>query len=57
MDYIRSFYNGRPISASVGGSGNPGRLFYNEDFTALNFEVERVQLDEVLDQHRGPSRR
>ncbi len=49
MDYIRSFYNGRPTNASVGGPEIRGRLFYKEDFSALNFKVERVQLDEVLE--------
>lgn len=49
MDYIRSFYNGRPTNASVGGPEIRGRLFYTEDFSALNFKVERVQLDEVLE--------
>jgi hypothetical protein len=48
MDYIRSFYNGRPTNASVGGPEIQGRLFYNEEFTKLNFDVERVQLDEFL---------
>jgi hypothetical protein len=48
MDYIRSFYNGRPTNASVGGPEIQGRLFYDEEFTRLNFDVERVQLDEFL---------
>ena len=56
MDYIRSFYNGRPVSASVGSPEIRGRLFYNEDFTKLNFSVERVQIDEFLkriESHQG----
>jgi hypothetical protein len=48
MAYLRSFYNGRPVSASVGAPEIQGRLFYNEDFTRLNFEVERVKIDEFL---------
>jgi len=48
MDYIRSFYNGRPTNASVGSPEIQGRLFYDEQFTKLNFAVERVQLDEFL---------
>jgi hypothetical protein len=48
MDYIRSFYNGRPVNASVGEPDIQGRLFYNEDFTKLNFNVERVKVDEFL---------
>jgi hypothetical protein len=49
MDYVRSFYNGRPISASVGKPEIAGRLFYTPDFAALNFDVERAQLDAVID--------
>src|SRR5688572_12392899 len=48
MDYIRTFYNGRPVNASVGAPEIRGRLFYNEDFTKLNFSVERVKIDEFL---------
>lgn len=47
--YIRSFYNGKPISASMGEAGIGGRLFYNEDFTRLNFDSRRTRLDTVLD--------
>ncbi|HEV7605778.1 MAG TPA: cupin-like domain-containing protein [Steroidobacteraceae bacterium] len=48
MDYIRSFYNGKTISASIGGPEIGGRLFYNEDITQLNFVSQRAQMDEVL---------
>jgi hypothetical protein len=48
MDYMRSFYNGRPVNASVGAPEIRGRLFYHEDFTKLNFSVERVQIDTFL---------
>ncbi len=50
MDYLRSFYNGKPISASFGAPDIGGRLFYNEDFTQLNFEARRTQLEDVLRQ-------
>ncbi len=50
IDYLRSFYNGRVISASFGGPEIAGRLFYNEDFTQLNFASRRTRLDEVLEQ-------
>jgi hypothetical protein len=52
MDYIRSFYRGKTISASFGGPEIAGRLFYTDDFTKLNFESRRAQLDEVLDEIR-----
>jgi hypothetical protein len=48
MDYMRSFYNGRVVNASVGAADIQGRLFYNEDFTKLNFSVERVKVDDFL---------
>lgn len=48
MDYIRSFYNGRPVNASVGAPEIQGRLFYVDDFTKLNFSVERVHVDAFL---------
>jgi len=49
MDYIRSFYNGKTVSASFGGPEIGGRLFYNDDFTKLNFDSKRAQLNDVLD--------
>ena len=48
VDYIRSFYNGKAIGYSIGGPEIEGRLFYNEDFTKLNFAAERAPLDEIL---------
>ena len=33
---------------SIGGPEIEGRLFYNEDFTKLNFAAERAPLDEIL---------
>src|SRR3954462_9362870 len=50
MDYLRSFYNGKPLSASFAAPDVAGRLFYNEDFTRLNFEARRTLLGDVLDQ-------
>jgi hypothetical protein len=49
-DYIRSFYNGKTISASFGAPEIGGRLFYNEDFSKLNFDSKRAQLNDLLDQ-------
>jgi hypothetical protein len=53
MDYIRSFYNGKTISASFGGPEIEGRLFYQQGLAKLNFESRRAQLSEVLDQIRA----
>ena len=49
MAYLRSFYNGKTLSASFGSAEIGGRLFYNEEFTQLNFSAERAQLGDVLD--------
>jgi hypothetical protein len=48
VDYLRSFYNGKPVGASFGDPQIAGRLFYNEDFTALNFVSRRASMEEVL---------
>jgi len=48
MQYLLRFYNGKVLSASFGDPAMAGRLFYNEDFTRLNFEARRTKLDEVL---------
>lgn len=59
MDYLLRFYNGQPVTYSHGGPEVAGRPFYNEDFTALNVEVRRSPLGEVLDAiaaHAGDER-
>jgi hypothetical protein len=48
MNYLRSFYNGKTVGASHGDPNIAGRLFYNEDFTQLNFVSHRAPLDQVL---------
>jgi hypothetical protein len=48
MAYLLSFYNGKILSASFGPPEIAGRLFYEDDFSRLNFSAERVQLNEVL---------
>ncbi|MEO8063893.1 MAG: cupin-like domain-containing protein [Pseudomonadota bacterium] len=53
MNYLRSFDNGKILSASFAGPEARGRLFYNDDFTNLNFEARRIKLAEVLDQIRA----
>lgn len=50
MAYLRSFYNGKPLSASFALPQAAGRLFYNDDFTRLNFEARRTSLGDVLDE-------
>jgi len=48
MDYLRSFYNGKTVGTSFGEPDIAGRLFYNADFTELNFVNRRARLDDVL---------
>lgn len=58
-EYLRSFYNGRPVAASVGPPEIEGRIFYTEDLAELNFKTMRTQLDEFLDSlkiHRDSTR-
>jgi hypothetical protein len=50
MDYLRSHYNGQPVTYSYGSPEVAGRPFYNDNFTALNCEVRRSLLGEVLDE-------
>ena len=49
MAYLRGFDAGRPVPYSYGAPSIQGRPFYNDDFTALNVEVRRGGLGEVLD--------
>jgi len=48
MDYLRGHYDGRTLQYSFGAPEVRGRPFYSEDFSALNFEVRRGGLDELL---------
>jgi len=50
MAYLRAHYNGKVLSASFAPPQVAGRLFYNEDFTKLNFEARRTTLSDVLDE-------
>src|SRR5690606_6565012 len=50
MDHLRRHYNGRPVQYNWGEPATAGRPFYNEDFTALNCQVRRGSLEQVLDE-------
>jgi hypothetical protein len=54
--YLRSFYNGKTVGACVGAPRIGGRLFYNDDFTALNFGTKRARLDELMNEIREHAR-
>ena len=48
MNYLRSFYNGTIVGSSFADPEIAGRLFYNNDFTKLNFNTTRGSMDDVL---------
>ncbi len=49
MGCLRRFYNQRPIQYSYGAPDIGGRVFYTDDFTAINCAVRRGNLGELLD--------
>lgn len=49
MEYLRGFYNAEPVTYSWGAPDVAGRPFYNADFTDINCEVRRSDLNTVLD--------
>jgi len=49
IDYLKSFYGGKPVVGFVGQPEIEGRFFYNDAVTAMNFEAGRVSLDALLD--------
>lgn len=49
IDYLKSFYNGKPSLVNFGNPGIDGRYFYQDDVASLNYETRRAQLDEVMD--------
>lgn len=50
MDLLRGHSNGCALQYSYGAPDIAGRPFYNEDFTALNFEVRRGDLSGLLEE-------
>jgi hypothetical protein len=44
------FYNQRPIQYSHGAPDIAGRVFYNDDFTAINCQVLRGTLTDLIDE-------
>jgi hypothetical protein len=48
MNYLRSFYNGKTVGSCFADPSIAGRLFYNENFTQLNFNTTRGTMDDVL---------
>ena len=52
MDYLLTFYQGRPVVGYSCAADIAGRYFYNDELTGLNFERGRVQLTEYFDRIR-----
>jgi len=49
MEYLKGFYQGRPVVGYTCAPEIGGRYFYNEDLSGLNFQRGRVQLTDYLD--------
>ena len=47
--YLRRYYNGKPVTVSVGSPEIDGRIFYNDDLSDFNFAMQRTRLDIFLD--------
>ncbi len=48
MDHLKTFYQGRPVTAYRGAPEIKGRFFYNDDVNGMNFSGSRSSLDDVL---------
>ncbi|WP_238526793.1 cupin-like domain-containing protein [Cellvibrio japonicus] len=49
VDYLKSHYNGKLSLVNIGHPHIEGRYFYNEDMSALNYDTQRMPIDEALD--------
>jgi len=49
VDYLKSYYNGKASLINAGHPGIEGRYFYNDDFSSLNYDTVKMQVDEALD--------
>lgn len=48
--YLLSFYSDKPVGIGCGPPEIGGRLFYNDDMSAFNFDEGRVHLSQVLNE-------
>ena len=53
MDYLKGFYQGRPVTLFVAEPHLEGRFFYNDDVSGLNYQAGRTSLIEALDHIRA----
>jgi len=49
MAYLNAFYNGKTVGAYLGMPEIKGKYFYKSDLSGLNFESQRLPLDQVLE--------
>ncbi|WP_250459305.1 cupin-like domain-containing protein [Microbulbifer litoralis] len=49
MDYLKSFHNGKTVCAYTGPAEIKGKYFYKNNLNELNFDTQRLPLDQVLD--------
>ncbi len=52
MDYLGTFYQGRPVTLFTGAHEDGGRFVYNRDVTGFNFQAERTDLNAAFDRIR-----
>jgi len=50
--YLLDHYNQAPVTAFLAAAESAGRIFYNDDISALNFRQVRIGLDQVLTEIR-----
>ena len=48
VDHLLGFYNGRPATGYTARAELAGRYFYDDTLARMDFDAERVQLDEYL---------
>ncbi|MGB1382382.1 MAG: cupin-like domain-containing protein [Porticoccaceae bacterium] len=48
-DYLKSFYQNIPVTASIGDPDIEGRIFYNKDFSGFNYQSIKADLGDLLD--------
>lgn len=48
VEYVKKFYNGRPVNAFMAAPEVNGRIFYNESVNGFNFVQSQVYLDDAL---------
>ena len=49
VDYLKHYYNKKPVNAFMAAPEAEARIFYNETVDGFNFVQANVHLDEVLD--------